>query len=161
MHNPFQVKRRALLMISALLATAMSLGSCGSHKPKLSTEDAITEEFVELRMEAEKVVTDSVRRGKYLAATTALEDGLRAFDQTAGGIIQDYQKAFADYNSDKTVLNNIAAKYRAEQSKAIADFVQAHTAMASSVTADEWKPLAKQEAKMIDSIKAAAARSLE
>lgn len=161
MHHPFQVKRGALLMISVTLATAMSLGSCGSHKPKLSTEDAITEEFVELRMEAEKVITDSVRREKYLAGTTALQDGLRAFDETASGIIRDYQKAFEDYANDKAVLNNIAAKYRAEQSKAIADFVQAHTAMASSVTAEEWKPLAKQEGKLIESVKAAAARSLE
>lgn len=159
MHNPFHLKRTAFLAIGALLA--MSLVSCSSHKPKLSTEDAITEGFVELRMEAAKVITDSVRREKYLAATTALEDGLRAFDQAASAIVSDYQKAFRDYNADKTVLNGLAAKYRAEQSKAIADFVQAHSAMAASVTADEWKPLAKQEQKLIKSVAAAAARSLE
>lgn len=161
MHYPFHLKRSAFLTIGALLVTAMSLGSCSSHKPKLSTQDAITENFVELRMQAATVVTDSVRREKYLAATTALEDSLRAFDLAASSIVADYQMAFRDYSADKAVLNNLAAKYRAEQSKAIADFVQAHTAMAASVTADEWKPLAKQEQKLIKSVAAAAARSLE
>jgi hypothetical protein len=52
MHNPFHVKRAAFLMTGVVLAAAMTLASCGSPKPKLSTEDAVTEGFVELRMQA-------------------------------------------------------------------------------------------------------------
>ena len=161
MHNPFHVKRTTIVMIAALLATALPLSSCGSNDPKPSAGETITGGFLELRMEAQKVITDSVRREKYLSATTALETGLNEFDQAANSIVREYQAAFRNYDVDKAALSGIAAKYRAEQSKAIADFVQAHTAMAASVTADEWKSLARKEAKLIGDIKAAAARSVE
>jgi predicted transcriptional regulator of viral defense system len=153
--------RSSALLCSAILSLATILGSCGSNEPKPSATDAMSDGFVELRMEARKTITDSVRRDKYITATQALEDALRGFDETASSLVQDYRKAFADYGTDKATLNDIAAKFRAEQSKASAQFVQAHTAMAASVTADEWKPLAKKENKLLESIKAAAARSLE
>lgn len=161
MHNLFHMKRATLAVIGVVLTTATSLGSCGSNAPKPSPQEVVAEGFLELRGEARKVVSDSVRREKYLTATMALEASLSEFDQVASSIIHDYQTAFADYNADKAVLSALAAKYRAEQSKAIASFVEAHTSMAASVTSDEWKPLAKQEEKLMKNLTAAARRSLE
>ena len=112
-------------------------------------------------MEAQQVITDSVRREKYLAGVASLETVLREFDETSSGILTEYRAAFVDYGSDKSKLNDIAARFRAEQSQANARFIQAHLAMASSVTADEWKPLAKKEVGLLKDIKKAAAGSLE
>jgi hypothetical protein len=154
------VRKRFYLSGLALLLPAL-LASCGSNEPRPSTGDTISNGFLELRMEAERVVTDSVRREKYLAGTVSLETVLHEFDETSSKTFADYRKAFVDYNANKDVLNNIAARYRAEQSQANARFIEAHLAMAASVTADEWKPLAKKEARLLKDIKDAASGSLE
>jgi len=161
MFNPAYDRPRTIIRCSAIMLLALVVASCGSNDPRPSTGDVITNGFVELRMEAEKVVTDSVRREKYLAGTVSLETVLHEFDETSAKTFADYRKAFVDYDANEDALNNIAARYRAEQSQANARFIEAHLAMASSVTADEWKPLAKKEAKLLKDIKKAAAGSLE
>jgi hypothetical protein len=161
MFNPVYERSRQLLRCGAILLLALVVGSCGSNEPKPSTGDTITNGFLELRMEAQKVITDSVRRDKYLAGTTSLETVLNEFDETSSKTFAEYRAAFVDYGTDKAKLSDIAARFRAEQSQANARFIEAHLAMASSVTADEWKALAKKEVKLLKGIKKAAAGSLE
>ena len=143
----------------ALLVTCLLLGSCSSDK--LSPTDVITQGFSDLRTMAASVVTDSLRREKYLRNTQALEDELRAFEAYAAGVDREYRIAFSDYGADAARLRKIGSAFREEQKKARDRFIDAHLGMAASVTAEEWKALAKEESRIIEDLQAAAARSLQ
>jgi hypothetical protein len=161
MFNPIYDRSRQCLRCGAVFLLALVVGSCGSNEPRPSTGDTITDGFLELRVEAQRVITDSVRRDKYLAGTESLETVFHEFDETSSKIFTEYRSAFVDFGTDKSKLNDIAARFRAEESQATARFIEAHLAMASSVTANEWKALAKKEVKLLKDIKKAASRSLE
>jgi len=143
-----------------LLLCFLLLGSCSSGS-KLSPTDAVTQGFAELQIMAGTVITDSVRREKYLRHSKALEVELRSFEDYAGKAIRDYRAVFIDYDADAARLKQLAANFREEQKKARGRFIDAHLGMASSVTADEWKQLSRHESKIIEDLAAAAARSVE
>ncbi len=161
MHYLVVYMRHPVLLVAVLLSSAVGLGSCGTQKPNPSTTDAIVAGFAELRLEAGSVITDSLRREKFLHHSRALEVGLRSFEQTAQGLIEQYRSAFTNYDADQNSLSRIAAEYREQYQQAGAQFVASHLAMAASVTAEEWKPLAKTENKLLKEVREAAARSLE
>ncbi len=146
--------RLLVLLISGLL-----LGSCSSDK--LSAADVITAGFADLRVTANSVIGDSVRREKFLKASDTLEAELRSFDEYFGGVVGKFRTAFAEYDAGQDSLGRISDEYSARQKEARTRFVDAHVAMASSVTADEWKVLSKKEIKLLKDIRSASIRSLQ
>lgn len=146
--------RLLVLLISGLL-----LGSCSSDK--LSAADVLTAGFAELRASANSVIGDSVRREKFLKATNALETELRSFDEYFRGAVGDFRTAFADYDVGQKILQQMSDDYFKRQTEARSRFVDAHVAMASSVTVDEWKELSKKEISLLKDFRSASIRSLQ
>ncbi|HEX9852388.1 MAG TPA: hypothetical protein VGA68_05215 [Woeseiaceae bacterium] len=142
-----------------LLISGFLLGSCSSDK--LSAADVITAGFADLRFTANSAVGDSVRRDKYLKASLALEAELRSFDEYFAGAVGTFRTAFADYDAGQDSLRRISDEYFARQKDARTRFVDAHAAMAASVTVDEWKVLSRKEISLLKDIRSASVRSLQ
>lgn len=159
MFNSSTYRRYRNLSSCTIVLLAVVFGSCGSNK--LSTTDVITQGFADLRSTASSVVSDPLRQDKFLQATQQLESGLRSFEAYSLGAIEKFQLSFKDYDVSRETLVNLSAEFHQEQQKARAAFLDAHLAMAASVTADEWKPLAKVENRMLEDLRAAAARSTQ
>jgi hypothetical protein len=151
--------RGSFLLCGGMLLTAALLGSCSSSK--LSSADVITQGFAELRSTAESTISDSIRREKYLQGARRLENELRAYDDYAYKAVESYRKVFTDYDAGQEGLMRLSAEFREQQQKARTAFIDAHSAMAASVTADEWKALGKKESRILEDLRDAAAGSLQ
>jgi hypothetical protein len=136
-----------------LSATALLLASCGFFKT--STTDILRTGFADLQVTARGVIADPARRDKYLQYSESLESELLEFERYAADFIDDYRLAFKDHGTQQAELRTLSAAFRERQREMQDRWVELHLAMAATVTAEEWQPLSKIEARIIESLLAA------
>jgi hypothetical protein len=132
------------------LAAVLLLTSCSNFQP--SSRDIVRAGFTELRATAVAVIADASRRDLYLEHSRQLESELLAFETYAAGFIEDYRRAFTDYATDATELEQISAAFRQRQRATQDRFVELHLAMADTLIETEWPPLSRQEVQIIQSL---------
>jgi hypothetical protein len=108
-----------------------------------------------LQVTARGVIADPARRDKYLQYSESLESELLAFERYAADFIDDYRLAFKDHGTQQAELRTLSAAFRERQREMQDRWVELHLAMAATVTAEEWQPLSKIEARIIESLLAA------
>lgn len=153
------IRQRPSLLCSLIFLSAVLLGSCGSTKP--SSADVITTGFADLRETANTVISDSLRREKYLQASQRLETELRSFEEYARGAVENFQEVFADYDAGQDSLKRLSTEFSGQRTMAQDRVIDAHLAMAASVTSGEWKVLVKEENRIFKDLRDAAERAVQ
>jgi hypothetical protein len=148
-----------LPVCSLILLSAVLLGSCSSTKP--SSADVISAGFAELRATANTAISDSLRREKYLQASQRLETELRTFEEYARDAVGNFQAVFKDYDAGQDTLKRLSTEFYGQRKMAQDRVIDAHLAMAASVTASEWKVLVKKENTIFKDLRDAAQRSVQ
>jgi hypothetical protein len=157
MPNPLSRKAPLLVGLVLCLAAGIFFPSCSTVPP--STDDILRAGFTELRASAAAVITDAARRDLYLEHCRQLESELLAFEKYTAGFVDRYRLAFTDYAADQAELAKLSETFRQRQRTVQERFVELHLAMAGTLTETEWRPLSKQQAKIIESLLKAASGS--
>jgi hypothetical protein len=153
---PNQPSVKALLPAGLILWLALGslFVSCTTVPP--STRDLLRTGFTELRATAVAVIGDASRRELYLEHCRRLESELLDFETYATGFVEEYRLAFTDYATDQAELELLSEAFRQRQHAMQDRFVELHLAMAGTLTKSEWRPLSKQEARIVESLMKAA-----
>jgi hypothetical protein len=152
-------RQRPSLLCSLILLSAVLLGSCSSTKP--SSADVITTGFADLRATANTAISDPLRREKFLQAIQQLETELHTFEEYARDAIGNFQAVFIDYDAGQDSLQRLSTEFYSQRKMAQDRVIDAHIAMAASVTASEWKVLAKKENRIFKDLRDAAQRGVQ
>mgnify|MGYP001815273788 FL=1 len=150
MPNQRSFKVALLAGLFSCLAAGLVFVSCSTIPP--STGDILRAGFTELRATAVAAITDASRRERYLEHSRQLESEMLAFESYAAGFVDEYRLAFTDYATDAAELERLSAAFRQRQRATQDRFVELHLAMAGTLTETEWRPLSKQESKIIESL---------
>jgi len=136
------------------LALSLLLGSCSflGFGPRAT----LAEGFADLRDTARSVIAEPGRRDRFLIHCEALESELVDFERYVTDFAAGYRQAFSDHDVSQDDLRRLSAAFRERQQASQKRFVDLHLAMAGSVTEREWQSLQKQEARIIESLLAAA-----
>jgi len=150
MPNPLSVKPTLLAGLILFLAAGLFVTSCNTFRP--STRDILRTSFTELRATAVTVIGDAARRELYLDQTRRLEAELLDFETYASGFVEEYRLAFTDYATGQAELEVLSETFRERQHVMQNRFVELHLAMAGTLTEAEWRPLSKQETRIIEAL---------
>lgn len=150
MPNPPSLKAPLLAGLFLCLAAGLFVTSCNTLRP--STRDILRTSFTELRATAVAVIGDALRRELYLDHCRRLEAELLDFETYATGFVEEYRLAFTDYGTGQAELEALSEAFRQRQHAMQDRFVELHLAMAGTLTPEEWRPLSKQEARILESL---------
>jgi len=142
----------ATFLKTAGLSLALSLPLLSCHILKPAPESILRRGFADLNAKAETVISDRARRESYLQYSRQMEAEFLDFEAHVAGFVRDYRRAFTDYDIGEQELTGVVEDFRDRQRSAQDRFVELHLAMAATVTAEEWPPLSRQEAKIIESL---------
>jgi septal ring factor EnvC (AmiA/AmiB activator) len=139
------IMNRATLAV-AVLAAAM-IPACAQNRVPQGESGA--REMQDMREEVSRIVVDVERREKLHAAIQRYEDELRTFQQT----VLEFQGLLHALNADPAAsgdqFSNLISRYEFERKAARARLLKIHFDLLGLTTEDEWRFIAKREAKLL------------
>lgn len=133
-------------LAAAVFATAM-IAACSENR--LPQGGAGARAMQDMRDEVSRIVVDAQRREKLHAAILRYEDELRTFEQT----VLEFQELLHALNSDPGAsadqFSDLISRYEVERKAARARLLKIHFDLLGLTTEDEWRSIAKREAKLL------------
>lgn len=143
-HSYIRMNRATLAV--ATLAAAMIL-ACSQHR--LPQGELGARAMQDMRDEVSSIVADDGRREKLHAVIDRYEYELRTFQQT----MLEFQGLFHALNADPTAsrdqFDDLISRYGIERKAARARLLKTHFDLLSLTTENEWRSIAKREAKLL------------
>ncbi len=137
-----------LLLVGGPLTFA--LAGCGGTK--LTPSQTVEQYSQKLTETISSSVGDEGRRAEMLAVVAQVRAVNLRFSQETTEFIESYRKLNSDYEAPRTAFEQLFGAFNTQRLRARSEAVDLHFKLAALATAEEWKPIAKAEARLYEEV---------
>lgn len=134
---------------SAVLAVCVAALACGCAGRKVSQAEESATAVQAVRDEVARVVADTGRREKALAAVDRFEVELKTFSATVATFQRSLHVLNADPDATRAQFNELIGRFQAERKVSRARLAQIHAELLAATTEEEWRSIARREAEIV------------
>ncbi len=139
------------MKVLATTILMLSLAACGG-KESLAPEEMQARAFADFRAKIEAVVVDPTRREAILAQMTTLEAEFDALKATVEQRRTELRQLYLDYDATRAQLEEVLTTHHARVRRARKAVGDAHLALISTTTEEEWAVLDEADTEAMKSL---------
>jgi phosphoenolpyruvate-protein kinase (PTS system EI component) len=128
-------------------AAALALFACTSTPP--TTEATLGKGTSEMKSAIQRAVADPGRRDKLLAHADGIEEALRRHAADYGKFVDEYRRLNDAYDTTQQQVEALFARFEQRRKDSRARVLELHFQMIRLTSAQEWAPIGKVEAEML------------
>jgi len=136
--------RTPAFIFAALLA---GLIACSSTPP--TTEATLSKGTSELKSVIQRVVADPGRRDRLLAHADGIDAALRGHAADYGKFVDEYRRLNTAYDTPQVEVEALFGRFEQRQKDSRARLLELHFQMIRFTSPQEWPPIGKVEAEML------------
>jgi hypothetical protein len=134
-----------------LLAFALLAGFVGCAGTPPTVEATLDKGASEMKSVIQRVIADPGRRDKVLASADGIDLALRSHAAGYGKFVEEYRRLNDAYDTPQVDVEALFARYEQRRKDNRARILELHYQMIRLTSPQEWAPIAKVEAEMLQS----------